>query len=83
MKILILVAALSLPVLADEKPLDTANKKMVEGQKSVKSGAKKAESDTNKGLEKARKKGRKGAKQAEKDANDAAKKFRQKVGTEK
>jgi hypothetical protein len=78
-----LAAALSFHASAEEKPLDKANAKLSAGQKSVKSGAKKLESETNKSLESGRKSGRKVGKNLEKGANDTAKSLRQKLGTEK
>ena len=74
-----LAAALSFHASAEEKPLDKADAKLSAVQKSVKSGAKKLESETNKSLESGRKSGRKVGKNLEKGANDAAKSLREKV----
>jgi hypothetical protein len=84
LRIALVLAAVSLPGLAEEKSfIDKVNENLESARQSIKSGAKKAEKNTNDALDKARPKVKAGAKKAEQDTNDALHRARKKVGTEK
>jgi ElaB/YqjD/DUF883 family membrane-anchored ribosome-binding protein len=84
LRLIALVAALSLPVLAEDKSLiDQANEGLAKTRESVKSGAKKAQNNTDDSLQRTRPKVKSAAKNAEDNTNDALHRARKKVGTEK